>query len=89
VIGYANAVVGQNIIVLCEDMDLPIYIPFRECADLSCTEVIHRLLGWILDSVMFFDSVQTVSASRILRRSQLAPLVLNIHNLNEFDFVPL
>jgi hypothetical protein len=87
-IDYANAAVGKIVIALAEDMDLPVYIPFDECKDLSCGEVVRRLLRWIPDSLAFFDYAQTVPVLHILRRSQLPALSLAIGDLNEFHFVP-
>jgi hypothetical protein len=88
VINYVNAAVGETVIALAEDTDLPIYIPFDECKDLSCAEVIRRLLRWVPDAITFFDYTQTVPVLHVLRRSQLASLTLNIGDLNEFHFVP-
>ncbi|MDR1366833.1 MAG: hypothetical protein LBJ13_02925 [Puniceicoccales bacterium] len=86
VINYANAAVGQNIIA--KDIDLPIYIPFDECKDLSCAEVIRRLLRWVPDTVTFFDYTQAIPILHITRRNQLAKLSLGINDLSEFHFVP-
>ncbi|MDR1906823.1 MAG: hypothetical protein LBQ03_01205 [Puniceicoccales bacterium] len=88
VVDYVNAALGQDVIALSEDMDLPVYIPFDECKDLSCAEVIRRLLRWIPDTVTFFDYTQTVPVLHITRRGQLPELSLDIHHLSEFYFVP-
>ncbi|MDR1591071.1 MAG: hypothetical protein LBR92_03705 [Puniceicoccales bacterium] len=88
VINYVNAAVGETVIVFAEDIDLPIYIPFDECKDLSCAEVIRRLLRWVPDTITFFDYTQAIPVLYILRRSQLATLSLNVGDLNEFHFVP-
>ncbi|MDR0740152.1 MAG: hypothetical protein LBF34_00380 [Puniceicoccales bacterium] len=88
VINYVNAAAGETVIAPAEDTDLPIYIPFDECKDLSCAEVIRRLLRWIPDAITFFDYAQTIPVLHVLRRSQLLPLSLNVGNLNEFHFVP-
>jgi hypothetical protein len=88
VVDYVNAAVGEAVIAFAEDIDLPIYIPFDECKDLSCAEVIRRLLRWVPDAITFFDYAQAVPVLHILRRSQLASLSLNVGDLNEFHFVP-
>ncbi|MDR2812397.1 MAG: hypothetical protein LBB05_01215 [Puniceicoccales bacterium] len=88
VIDYVNAALAENVIVLAEDIDLPVHIPFDECKDLSCAEVIRRLLRWIPDTVTFFDYAQAVPVLHIARRSQLSTLSLAVGDLNEFHFVP-
>ncbi|MDR0590797.1 MAG: hypothetical protein LBG09_03035 [Puniceicoccales bacterium] len=88
VIAYANAAVGYDVIALGEEVTLPIYIPFDECKDLSCGEVIRRLLRWVPDAVTYFDYTQAVPVFHVVRREQLSPLVLDVHDLSEFYFVP-
>jgi hypothetical protein len=88
IIDYVNTAVGEPVVAFAEDIDLPIYIPFDECKDLSCGEVIRRLLRWAPDVITFFDYTETVPVLHILRRSQLASSMLNIGDLNEFHFVP-
>ncbi|MDR3317754.1 MAG: hypothetical protein LBS71_03040 [Puniceicoccales bacterium] len=88
VIAYVNAAVGYDVINFGNDINLPIYIPFDECKDLSCAEVIRRLLRWIPDTITYFDYTQPVPVLHIVRRSQLSPLILDIHDLSEFNIVP-
>ncbi|MDR1303531.1 MAG: hypothetical protein LBJ81_02835 [Puniceicoccales bacterium] len=88
VIDYANAAVGYDVIALAEEIELPIYIPFDECKDLSCGEVIRRLLRWVPDAVTYFDYAQEVPVFHVVRREQLSPLTLDVCDLNEFYFVP-
>ncbi|MDR2806586.1 MAG: hypothetical protein LBB11_00290 [Puniceicoccales bacterium] len=88
VINYVNAAVGYTVIELAEDMSLPMYIPFDECKDLSCSEVIKRLLRWIPDAISYFDYGQNVPVLHIVRREQLETLSMNAHDLSELSFAP-
>jgi hypothetical protein len=88
VIDYANAAVGHAVIAFSDAANLPIHIPFDECKDLSCGEVIRRLLRWVPDAITYFDYASTVPLFHVVRREQLPSLMLNVRDLSEFYFVP-
>lgn len=46
-------------------------LPSDECKDLSCAEVVHRLLSWTPDAVVWFDYTQSPPALHLARRSGL------------------
>jgi hypothetical protein len=88
VIDYANGVLGRDVIAFSEAVALPIYIPFDECKDLSCGEVIRRLLRWVPDAVAYFDYTQAIPLLHVLRREQLPAVTFDVSDLSEFHLVP-
>jgi hypothetical protein len=88
VIRYVNLAMGQEVMALAEDTNLPVYVPFDECKDLSCAEVMKRLLRWIPDAITYFDYTQIIPVLHIVRRHQLPELTLDIRDLSAFRFIP-
>lgn len=88
VIDYVNRAMGTSVIQLAENFELAVNIPFDECKDLSCAEVIKRLLRWVPDVVTFFDYTQNVPVLHILRRAQLLPVTFNVSQLSSYRLIP-
>lgn len=87
IVNYAEAAVG-NLVKLSTDIDLPVYIPFDECKDLSCAEVIKRLLRWIPDAVVYFDYKTDIPTMHILRRDQMSSRSIELGKLSECNLIP-
>lgn len=87
IIDYVNQVFASPVIRLAEP-DLPVYIPFDECHDLSCAEAIKRLLRWIPDTIAFFDYTHAVPVLNFRRRAQLSSIALDVESLNSFQLLP-
>jgi hypothetical protein len=86
VINYAISC-GVNLAM--EDIDIPVYIPLDECKDLSCADVIRRLLRWVPDTICYIDYGPSVSAISFLRRSQMSSISLNLSShVQEFSIQP-
>ncbi len=83
VINYAQAC-GANIAL--EEVDIDVLIPFDECKDLSCAEVIRRLLRWVPDTICYVDYSQEMPTFSFKRRAQLPAYVINIFNDNVKNF---
>jgi hypothetical protein len=70
-------------------IDIPVNIPLEECKNLSCIDVIRRLLRWVSDAVCYIDYDNTVPLMSFLRRLQMSPVTLDIlSNVNEFSIQP-
>ncbi|MDR0728431.1 MAG: hypothetical protein LBF21_02385 [Puniceicoccales bacterium] len=77
VLAYLSQEAGVAI-ALDPQLDLPIFIPYDECKDLSCAEVIRRLLRWAPDTVSFFDYTGETPCLYLKRQSQLEALSLDL-----------
>ena len=69
---------------------ISVYIPYDECKDLSCADVIRRLLRWVPDTVCYIDYQQTIPTIYFKRRAQLTSTVLSLNseNISEFSIQP-
>jgi len=76
VIAYLSQQAGVAI-ALDPALDLPIPIPYDECKDLSCAEVLRRLLRWAPDTISFFDYGVDPPRLCLRRQSQLAVLTFD------------
>lgn len=65
-------------IALDPQINLPIFIPYDECKDLSCAEVIQRLLRWAPDTVSFFDYTGDIPCLYLKRQHQLETQVIDL-----------
>lgn len=77
VINYAR-VCGANIAL--EAIEIDVIIPFDECKDLSCAEVIRRLLRWVPDTICYVDYSKPVPTFSFKRRAQLPVYTMKIFN---------
>lgn len=78
-------------ILLDDQLDLPVNIPFDECKDLSCAEAIKKLLRWIPDAICYFDYSTDTPTLYIKTRSQLESVTFNIlsqTDIAEFSIQP-
>ncbi|MDE6576475.1 MAG: hypothetical protein K2L24_03740 [Opitutales bacterium] len=88
IIDYVNQAFDLPVMALSSELDLPVYIPFDECHDLSCAEAIKRLLRWVPDVIAFFDYSEAVPVLHFRRRVQLPPVSLDIEELHAFQLTP-
>ncbi|MDR3143751.1 MAG: hypothetical protein LBT57_02820, partial [Puniceicoccales bacterium] len=91
IIAYLSREAGLPI-ALDPQLDLPIFIPYDECKDLSCAEVIRRLLRWAPDTISFFDYTGEIPRLHLKRQAQLELLNLDKKDpqlgLNELQVRP-
>jgi hypothetical protein len=86
VINYAISC-GMNLEM--GDADIPVHIPLDECKDLSCADIIRRLLRWVPDTICCIDYGPSVPTISFLRRSQMPSITLNISShVQEFSIQP-
>jgi hypothetical protein len=86
VIGYAISC-GVNLAM--GDIHIPVNIPLDECKDLSCADVIRRLLRWVPDTICFIDYGPSVPKISFFRRSQMPSATLNVlSHVQEFSIQP-
>ncbi|MDR1414070.1 MAG: hypothetical protein LBI56_04010 [Puniceicoccales bacterium] len=86
VLGYGIAC-GANLQI--GDVDISVNIPLDECKDLSCADVIRRLLRWVPDTVCYIDYGESIPRISFRRRSQMPSISLNIMcNVSEFSLQP-
>jgi hypothetical protein len=86
VVAYAISC-GANLAL--GDVDIPVNIPLDECKDLSCADVIRRILRWVPDTICAVDYAATPVIMSFLRRPQLPTVVLDISaNVEEFSIQP-
>ncbi|MDR1433081.1 MAG: hypothetical protein LBI61_01935 [Puniceicoccales bacterium] len=86
VVSYAISC-GANLAI--GNIDIPVLIPFDECKDLSCADVIRRLLRWVPDTVYRIDYASAVPEISFLRRSQMAQVSVNLStSVEEFSIQP-
>ena len=83
VINYASSC-GANISL--EEVDIEVFIPFDECKDLSCADVIRRLLRWVPDTICYVDYSLEVPRFYFKRRAQLESYTIDIFNDNVKNF---
>lgn len=77
VVDYARSC-GANIEL--DPIDIDVVVPFDECKDLSCAEVIRRLLRWVPDTVCYTDYSGAIPKLFVKRRAQLSPHTIKIFN---------
>lgn len=77
VINYARNC-GANIAL--DPINIEVFIPFDECKDLSCAEVIRRLLRWVPDTICYVDYSKDIPTFFFKRRAQLP-----VHAIDIFD----
>jgi hypothetical protein len=71
------------------EVDIPVHIPLDECKDLSCADIIRRLLRWVPDTVCYIDYGPSVPTISFLRRSQMPSTTLSISShVQEFSIQP-
>ncbi|MDR1414141.1 MAG: hypothetical protein LBI56_04400 [Puniceicoccales bacterium] len=86
VIDYAIAC-GANLTL--GDVNIPVNIPLDECRDLSCADVIRRLLRWVPDTICHIDYGESIPKISFSRRSQMPSISLNImEDVSEFSLQP-
>ncbi|MDR2603597.1 MAG: hypothetical protein LBC11_03510 [Puniceicoccales bacterium] len=86
VINYAISC-GMNLAM--GDIDIPVQIPLDECKDLSCADIIRRLLRWVPDTICYIDYDPSIPTISFLRRSQMPSITLNIlSHVQEFSIQP-
>lgn len=83
IINYARSC-GANINL--GKIDIPVYIPFDECKDLSCADAIRRLLRWVPDTIYYIDYSTEVPTIFFKRRMQLTSQTINIFDGTTKDF---
>ena len=88
VIAYASTVFGDEILRLSDEIDIPVFIPFDEVKDLSCAEVIKRLLRWVPDAIVYFDYTKDIPEMNIKRHFQMDSTQLEYDTLSEFSLLP-
>lgn len=88
IFSYVYSILGNDVINLSSDIDLPVYIPFDEVKDLSCAEVIRRLLRWIPDAIVYFDYSKEIPEMCIKRHFQMESVNLEYSHLLEFSILP-
>jgi hypothetical protein len=70
-------------------LDIPVNIPLDECKDMSCADVIRRLLRWVPDTICTIDYSKPTAEISFRRRSQLGSASLNIPStVSEFSIQP-
>lgn len=63
------------------DLLMPaVKVPFSEDRDITCSEVIRKMLRWTPDAVTWFDYSVTPPAFRCRRRESLTPVTISIPN---------
>ena len=71
-------------------IDIPVNIPFDECRNLSCADIVRRLLRWVPDTVCCFDYSKNIPAVSFKRRNQLSKVELDLlDNVSEFSIRPM
>ena len=75
VIRYANSCGAR---ISAGNISLPVNIPLDECKDLSCAEVIRRLLRWIPDTVAIIDYYTDIPVINFQRRQQLENITIDL-----------
>ncbi|MDR2779142.1 MAG: hypothetical protein LBB16_02545 [Puniceicoccales bacterium] len=86
VINYA---ISCGISLAIGSIDIPVNIPLDECKDLSCADIIRRLLRWVPDTVCYVNYSFDVPTISFMRRSQLPSATLNIlSHVQEFSIQP-
>lgn len=75
VIQYANACGAK---IAAENISLPVNIPLDECKDLSCAEIIRRLLRWIPDTIAMIDYSMDIPVINFKRRQQLETITIDL-----------
>ncbi len=75
VIHYANACGAK---ITAGDISLPVNIPLDECKDLSCAEIIRRLLRWIPDTIAIIDYSTDIPVINFKRRQQLETITIDL-----------
>ena len=75
VIRYANSCGAR---ISAGNISLPVNIPLDECKDLSCAEVIRRLLRWIPDTVAIIDYSTDIPVINFQRRQQLENITIDL-----------
>ncbi|MDR2776486.1 MAG: hypothetical protein LBB17_00350 [Puniceicoccales bacterium] len=86
VINYAISC-GVNLAM--GDIDIPVHIPLDECKDLSCADIIRRLLRWVPDTICYIDYGPSVPTISFLRRLQMPSITLNLSShVQEFSIQP-
>jgi hypothetical protein len=86
VVGYAISC-GANISM--GSIDISVNIPLDECKDLSCADVIRRLLRWVPDTTCVVDYGETIPQISFFRRSQMEAVSVNIGDgVSEFSIQP-
>jgi hypothetical protein len=86
VINYAISC-GANLAIAA--IDIPVNIPLDECKDLSCADVIRRLLRWGPDTICHLDYSSEVPEISFLRRSQMQSISVDISsNVSDFSIQP-
>lgn len=59
-------------------IDVALTVPFEDATDLSCAEVVERMLRWIPNSVVWFDYTTTPATVHIRQRANLTAATLAI-----------
>jgi hypothetical protein len=86
VINYA---ISCDVNLAMGDIDIPVNIPLDECKDLSCADIIRRLLRWVPDTICYIDYGPSVPTISFLRRSQMSSISLNLSShVQEFSIQP-
>jgi hypothetical protein len=86
VLSYA---IGCGANLSAGSINIPVNIPLDECKDLSCADVIRRLLRWVPDTICRINYGAEVPEISFLRRAQMSPFWIDIlSDVSEFSIQP-